>query len=57
MKIYNTKQGAQNQATRLNKVESANKTIKFWEVELTVFNGKLGYFIYDCSTGEQEIWG
>ena len=57
MKIYNTKSGAQNQATRLNKVESANNTLKFWEVELTVANGKLGYFIYDCSTGIQEIYG
>ena len=57
MKVYNTKRGAQNQATRLNKIESANNTLKFWEVELTVLDSKLGYFIYDCSNGIQEIWG
>jgi len=56
MKIYNTKRGAQNQATRLNKIESANNTLKFWEIELTVFDSKLGYFIYDCSTGIQDFF-
>jgi hypothetical protein len=57
MKIYNTKRGAQNQATRLNKIESANNTLKFWEVEMIVFDSKLVYVIEDCSTGISEIFG
>jgi hypothetical protein len=57
MKIYDTKRGAQNQATRLNKVESANNTLKFWEVENVLVNAKIKYVIGDCSTGITEIWG
>ena len=57
MKIYNTKRGAQNNATRLNKVESANNTLKFWEVETIIVNSKLVYVIEDCSTGISEIFG
>lgn len=57
MKIYDTKRGAQNQATRLNKVESVNNTLRFWEVESVIVNAKIKYVIEDCSNGIPEIWG
>ena len=57
MKIYNTKRGAQNQATRLNKVESANNTLKFWEVEMIVVDSKLVYVIENDSFGGVERFG
>ena len=57
MKIYDTKRGAQNQATRLNKVESANNTLRFWEVGNVLINAKIKYVIEDCSSGIAEIWG
>jgi len=57
MKIYDTKRGAQNQATRLNKIESANNTRKFWEVEMILVDRKFVYVIEDCSSGISEIWG
>lgn len=48
-KIYKTKRGAQIAATRQNKIESANKTISFWSVELDVIDNEFIYRIIDLS--------
>jgi len=57
MKTYESKRGAQNAATRLNKIESANNTLKFWEVEMILVDRKFVYVIENASTGISEYYG
>ena len=46
MKLYATKSGAQNNATRLNKIESVKNSAQFWEVDSIIVDGKLKYYIF-----------
>lgn len=57
MKVYETKRGAQNAATRLNKIESANNTLKFWEVQTILVDSKFVYVIENDFFGGVERFG
>jgi hypothetical protein len=56
MKLYATKSGAQNNATRLNKIESANNSLQFWEVDSIVIDNEIKYYIYTFDIGIEVIF-
>jgi hypothetical protein len=57
MKTFNTKRGAQNVATRLNKIESQNKTFAYWQVESIVINNEFKYYVETETRHGVEIYG